>query len=487
MGETIQIGKTVAVIADVDVLVVGSGIAGSTAAVTAAREGARTLVVDRFGYPGGNMGPGMIAGAPNLELPDSMAAGMPGIPGEFIRRCESYTNAPLLNHYFRDAQVVSYVWLKMMEESGVRQMFNVYAADPILEGHVVKGLLVETKSGTQAIRARVVIDATGDADVVARAGAPVDDGHQYFSGGMYFAMANVDIETYDTHVAIEEPSPEDLRWAESLGEPIVSRLEYLGPLLPYYRAAWEAGDYKCMIEVDGLGTVFCDHGVFRSVSGVQYVADPLRIGRYGILGAMVGVCGTEKALSGDPAAMTMLEVACRTYVFDTAQFLIRRVPGFQRAYLHVIAPYFHARGGRSAVTECPVSADDVNGGRRFDDVVFVADQHTLPRRPDGRVTAAEVYGYKPTQTYDFPYRQFLPIGIEGLLVAGRAAIIQPPKMRTRWMVFLMGQAAGAAAALAVRTGETPRDLDVTGLQRLLHRKYQSPLGDEQRLQELKIV
>jgi len=172
---SVKVKKSVPVVSEVDVLVVGSGIAGLTAAVTAARQGARTMVIDRFGRPGGNMGPGLIAGAPNLELPESMAkTGLPGIPGELVRRCEKYCNTQLLNHYFRDSQVISYVWLKMMQESRVQLMFNTYAADPIMEDNKVIGLLVENKSGTQAIKAKVVIDATGDADVAFRAGAPVD-------------------------------------------------------------------------------------------------------------------------------------------------------------------------------------------------------------------------------------------------------------------------------------------------------------------------
>ena len=480
MTETVEFSKSVPVVADVDVLVVGAGIAGSTAAVTAARNGATTMVVDRFGYPGGNMGPGMIGGAPYLELPDSMAEGLAGIPGEFVRRCELHTNAPLLNHYFRDSQVISYVWLKMMEESGVRQLFNVYAGDPIMEGNKVTGLLVETKAGTQAIRAKVVIDATGDADVASRAGAPVDDGHQYFAAGVYWAMANVDVEAYDTRVALVEPDADDIRWGESAEAPVWG-FDYLRPLAPYLRAAWETGEYRYIKTVGDLGTITCNAGIFRSVSGWQYVKDPLRLGRYGILGALVGVDGTERALSGDSAVMTELEVAARMFIFETAQFLIRRVPGFEKAYLHIIAPYFHSRGGRSVVSEHPVTKDDAWNGRQFDDVVFVADdpEHRVERK--GEESRGELWAY------DFPYRQFLPKGVDGLLVAGRAAIIQPPCMRVRWMVFLMGQAAGAAAALAAKAEVTPRGLNVRELQKLLRVEHQAFLGDQARLEELGIA
>lgn len=476
MSDTVEIKKTVPVVAEVDVLVVGAGIGGATAAVAAAREGATTMVVDRFGYPGGNMGPGMCGGAPDLELPPVFRDGLPGVPGEFVRRCESYGNAPLLNHYFRDSQVIAYVWLKMMEESGVQFMLNTYAADPIMESKRVTGLVVENKSGSQAIRAKVTIDATGDADVATRAGAPTDGGKGLFSPGTYFAMANVDIDRFVTLVADCEPDPEDVRWVESIDERTAS-MKYLRPLFPYYRAAWEAGEYRFLQPIGDLGHALCDHGIFRSVSGVQYVKDPLRIGKYGILGAMVGVRRGENPTSGDTGVMTALEVGCRKFIFETAQFLCRRVPGFEQAYLHIIAPYFNCRGGRSFVSEYPMSQEDLTECRRHDDVVFQGITHGIHGGRDAPV------GYTG-DTYDFPYRQLIPAEIGGLLGAGRACIVQPPKQRIRWMMLLSGQAAGVAAALSARAGVTPLDLDVRTLQRVLSEKYGVPLGDEQRLQEL---
>jgi hypothetical protein len=134
------------------------------------------------------------------------------------------------------------------------------------------------------------------------------------------------------------------------------------------------------------------------------------------------------------------------------------------------APYFHARGGRSAVCEYNVTADDVNSGARHDDVAFL------------------VYGSEkekgPETGSDFPYRQFIPKDVDGLLTAGRSTIIQPPTMRTRWKVFMMGQVAGLAAALAARDGCSPREIDVKELQKILVTKYQTPLGPAERLREL---
>jgi len=511
MNTTIELKKSVPVVADVDVLVVGAGIAGSTAAVAAGRSGAKTMVVDRFGYPGGNMGPGMVGGAPNMEIPEALFDGgrLPGIPGEFVERCEKYCNAPLLAHYFRDSQVISYIWTQMMQEAGVQFMYNTYAGDPIMEGDRITGLFVENKNGAQAIQAKVVIDATGDADVATRAGAPTDGGKQLFHSGMYWAMANVDIDRYlsemyptwtppdpegfmdrsklpkDWNTVPFTPRPEDVRWAESIDKSIdkphpslvsMAKSWKIGPFIPYYRPAWDSGEYKFMQEIDGLGYVYADHGIFRAVAGIQYVPDPLIMGKYGIIGALVGVHRNENPTSGDTKVMTAIEVKVRNFIFETAQFLTRRIPGFEKAYLHIISPYFNSRGGRSAICDYPVTVEDAKQERQFDDVVF-RGAHRLRGLHPARY---ETY-------YDFPYRQLIPKDVDGLLAAGRACIVQPPVMRIRWMVLLMGQAAGVAAALIAKSGTTTREVDVKELQKLLYHKYHVPFGDKKRLQELGIV
>jgi hypothetical protein len=480
--EKISVRKSGPVIADVDVLVVGGGHSGCTAAVAAARTGARTMLIDRFGTPGGGMGPGLIGGAPNLELPEPwQQTGMPGIPGEFVRRCEEYTNAPLLSHYFRASQVISYVWLKMMEESGVRLLLNTWASDPIMEGSRVIGLTVENKSGTSAIRAKVVVDATGDADIAYRAGAPIDDGTGYSHPGLFFALGRVDLPEYFERVRNREPSADDLAWAEARFDEIYGGARHVGwlrSLVTYFRPAWESGEYRIVRKIDDLGVVTCDHGLFKSVSGVQEVNDPLPTGRYGLIGALTGVWGPKTILSGDAEVMTELEIGVRKYIFETAGFLRRHVPGFADSYLHIISPYFHARGGRSAISEHPVTREDVIANRYKEDVVFLGDD------PERRVQSGGEASRSRWAPYDFPYRQFLPRGVDGLLMVGRAAIVQPPVMRVRWMVFMMGQAAGVAGALAARDGVTPREIDTYELQRILHAKYHILLGDETRLQQL---
>ena len=468
--ETVQISKQIPVIADVDVLVAGGGIAGCTAAIAAARGGARTMLVDRFGLLGGNMGPGMMSGGvvhQALGYPYAMNGGLKGIPGEFLVRCEGYTGGQMGHQHLRDSAVGSYIWLRMMEEAKVRLLLNTYAADPLLEGDRVTGLTVENKSGSQAIRARVVVDATADADVAMRAGAPVGEGESYVHPGMTFTMAGVDLEEFLAWLHGEhEISDDDRAWAEDIftryfGSPV----RRLDPLIPLYRKAWEMGEYWIIKNIEDIAGVSMDHGIPHSPNEYFGPQD-------GLVSTQIGLRG-KGIRSGDQALMTRLEIGSRLYIFETAQFLRRYVPGFERSYLLVVSPYFGTRGGRGIVAQYATTVEDMREGRRFDDVVFVH------YGSDGAT--------KMEQGTDFPYRQLLPQKVEGLICAGISSILQPPSLRPRWKCLLMGQAAGVAAALAARDGVTPGAIDVKELQRTLVHRYDAPLGDRERLRELGLV
>lgn len=453
--------------ADVDVLVAGAGIAGCCAAVAAARDGARTMLVDRFGILGGNMGPGMMSGGVvhlALGYPQAMMGGLKGIPGEFLNRCEGYADGQVGHQHLRDSQVASYIWLKMMEENRVRLLLNTYVCDPLMEGDRVAGVVVESKSGTQAIRAKVVIDATADADVAARAGAPVSEGEDYAHPGMHFTIAGVDLDRFMTWLNGEHHiDPDDLAWAERIftrhfGSPVPR----LNPLIPYYKKAWEIGEYWIIKDIDGIASVSLDHGIPHSPNEYFGPQD-------GLVSTQIGLRG-KGIRSGNQALMTRLEAGSRQYIFETAQFLRRYIPGFDRSYLLVVSPYFHTRGGRGIISEYATTVEDTQAGRRFDDAIFVHyPEHRLARVEEG---------------VDFPYRQLLPQKVEGLLCAGLSAILQPPSMRNRWKCLLMGQAAGLAGAMASRNRVTPRNIDVRELQRTLVERYQTYLGDAERLQQL---
>jgi hypothetical protein len=188
--------------------------------------------------------------------------------------------------------------------------------------------------------------------------------------------------------------------------------------------------------------------------------------------------------------MNRLETESRLFIFETAQFARKYLPAFEDSYLHFTAPYFHARGGRSIECERNLNQKDVEEDRHKDDVVFVAMPYTPAYRvkPDWRIVkASDSWAFEPKKIFDYPYRQLLPQKVDGLLGTGRSVIIPPPVIRDRWMVMLSGQAAGAAAALSVKGGVTPRELDVKELQRLLVKEFEAPLGDDKRLKDLGIA
>lgn len=472
--ETVELTSRVPVAADVDVLVVGGGIAGCMAAVTAARNGADVMIVERFGYLGGNMGPGAFAGGVvHLALcqPDAMEEGLKGIPGEFLNRCGGFVSGQLGHDKIYDTQVVAYVWLKMMEECGVRLLLNTWACEPLMDGRRVTGLVVENRSGRQAIRARAVVDATGEADVAARAGAPTDEDQAYFHPGLWFAIGDVDRARYLEYAAANEPDETLLQWGRELFTQHEVRMfvEAWHPLLRAVKQAWDTGEYRVVKRIGNIASVTLDHGLFI---GRGHDAGTLSA-RPSIIESMVGFWGGKG--KGWPGAdvQTTLEVAARTYIFETVQFLRKHIPGFENAWLMTVSPYFHNRFGRSAVTEYVVRTEDMAEGRRHDDVVF----RTWP-------TGAGAKNFNPAG-FDYPYRQFLPEHTGGLLLAGRSSLAWPNGNRTRYKIMLMGQVAGLAAALAARDGKDPRDIDIRELQRILYHKYHVPMEqDAARLQAL---
>ena len=461
MSATVQIHKELPVTAEVDVLVAGAGPAGATAALAAARTGADVMLVDRFGYPGGNMGPGMFSGGVvhlTLDYPTAMMEGFSGIPGEIIDRAQGYSDGQLGDDYFRDHQCVAYVLFKMMQENNVRLMMNTYAADPLMDGRRVTGLIVENKSGSQAVKAKVVIDATADGDIAFRAGAPMHGGETYVHPGCYFAIGDVDGAKYEEWLNTVVVPEADEKWAQEMSTTLGgARIHPLRPFYSLYRKAWHHGEYRFIKHFPGVGNATVDHGFYKV--------------KHGIMGAQIGVRG-EKIFSGDQDLMNRIEEGCRVFLFETALFMRRHVPGFENSYLHVIAPYFHTRGGRSPHCEYVLTAEDFEKGARFDDVIF---------RTYGHESKVVVEG-----GYDFPYRQLLPKTVDGLIMAGKSAIIQPPPNRTRWKCFMMGQCAGVAAALAAQDGVAPKALDIRKLQRTLRHKFHTPMGEPDRLQSLGI-
>jgi len=470
---TVDLTCSIPVTAEADVLIVGGGIAGCVAAIAAARNGADVMIVERFGLLGGNMGPGAFGGGVvhlALCMPDAMHDGVRGIPGEFLNRCGGFVDGQLGHDKIYDTQVVAYVWLKMMEENGVRLMLNTVACEPLTTRNRVTGLVIENRSGRQAIRAKVVVDATGEADVAARAGVPTDEDKAYFQAGLWFAIGGVDKNRYFGFADATVPDDELVQWGRDLFTQFGVGMYVSGwrPLLGFIRQAWNAGEYRVVKRIGDIASVTLDHGLFLGTKTCVGTRSP----RPDIVESMVGLWGGRGKGWPDADVQTELEVGSRTYIFETVQFLRKHIPGFEDAWLMVVSPYLHNRWGRSAVCEYVVTGEDAVAGKRHDDVMFRA-------WPTGGTKEFDRSGF------DYPYRQFLPKKVRGLLMAGRSGLSHPNHNRTRYKVMLMGQVAGLAAALAARDNVSPKKIDVKELQRLLVHKYHIPMEeDPERLRDL---
>jgi len=470
------------VVRDVDVAVVGAGVSGLFAALGSAKQGARTLLIDRFGQLGGNMGPGGFIASTFGPEPGKThhVVDYPGVCREFVLRLEEKLIAPQRPSDLKTPQqhsdatpedfeypsfssAISWLALEMAEELGVEPMLSVYAGDPIVEDGVVRGLFVETKSGRLAVRSRVLIDATGDASLAERAGvevrhqsAPPEAGRKlhmwegwvrsdfptWNEGGIAVIVAGVDADRFEAfRTQPVELSNADARFREELGS--YHPGDWFPPaLIPILREAQETGRYQ----------------VRRELPDNFYVTV---FGRIRLLEGGLAQMVVEAGGGFDMGAwehVSRLDAALRRHAFETVAFYRECVPGFRRARVMWMSAHVGARAGAGIVGEYYLTFDDFANGARFDDVLF--RNYVCLRQGRGHPDGC-----------DMPYRMLLPREVDGLLVAARGASFErrghdsPP--RPRCSMMMLGEAAGRAAALAVAAAVQPRHLDIKQLQRTL--------------------
>ena len=386
-----------------DVIVVGGGPAGTAAAIASARSGAKTVLVEQFGYLGGTATASLMAcinGFRNQVEPDATQV-VRGIAEEIVLELKRlgglgrspypqkpYPTEPgrLEYSYAVDTEKLKFVALRMCVDAGVDLMFHTYFCDSIVEGGAVRGVIVENKSGRQALLARIAVDASGDGDVAARAGAPF------------------------WQVVHDE--------APRLNDALMYRIEF-GRKRPE-------------------GIFACDFGSNAVVWGPA-VAEPIN-----------GADGDE---------LSRAETDTRLRVLADFAAKQDKHPELADARVVETPPLLGVRQSRFIEGEYKLTAEDAIEGRRFDDVVAIS--------PCAIIHYYGYRRYLEHEGYDIPYRCLVPKKIDNLLVAGRCiSSHQQPYESHRAMVPIMaiGQAAGAAAALCWGDGVRPRDLDVRRLQ-----------------------
>lgn len=435
-----------------DVIVAGGGVAGVAAAVSSARLGAKTLLVERYGFLGG-LG---TAGLVNPFMSSHSATGEPLIGGFYAELCERMRNMGGMFGRAFDPEAMKFQTQEMLLEAGASLLLHSWVAGCVVDSNRLVGLRVLTKSGPREIMGSVIVDATGDADVAAMSGTPYELGSPQHgmtqAMTLMFTIGGVQIEK-SLRYAME--NPDQMRFPKPRTDDDIARL--------LKNAVGVAGFYKEVDEAREKGEFPLPQDMVFFIAMPtpgQVVVNTTHIG---------GVDGTR---SED---LTDAEIEGRRQTIALINFFRKYVPGFEDSYLIQTATQIGVRETRRIVGEYVFSADDVVSARKFPDAImrsaYPVDIHSptgkgYAREDDNKPSAAP----PPGDWYEVPYRCLVPLKIENLLVAGRCiSATHEGQAAVRIMpnCMALGEAAGTAAALSVKDGVSPRRLDAAILRERL--------------------
>lgn len=450
--------KKVPVAAEADVVVCGGGPGGFAAAIAAARHGAKTLLIERYGFLGGLATAGLVAPILGHTASRSHTPIVEGILREIADRMHAINGCPTWEEALQewgirfDAEALKIVLDEMCVEAGVQLMLHSYIADAVAEDGTIKAVLVENKSGRQAVLGRIFIDGTGDGDVAYRAGAPTTHGRPFdnrpMAMGSFFHLAGFDPLSEERRKELVELVREEM----SKG-----RFRFYNP------------------NFLNVNTYHRDHS---SPNMTRFGGNP-----------------------DDVKDLTAAELSTRAEVWKLVRYLQQNVPEFRNCYVQQTSAQIGPRESRQIVGPYVLSGEDVRSGAKFPDAIargswwidihcprgetypahlcvvecakgeecpFWVSEHT-------RMLAREQLYPPEGDWYEIPYRSLLSVGIRNLLSSGRCISATPEGVagsRVMGTCIAIGQAAGTAAALATSAGVFPGDLDAQVLRETLRRDGQ---------------
>jgi hypothetical protein len=450
----VEPARTLPELAAADVVVVGGGPAGFVAALAAAREGADVLLVEASATLGGNLNlPGLaILAARDWEGRSVVA----GLLETFIGELEAVGGAvghhPCPKHLSVapvDPEMARWVSLRMCLDAGVRVLLHTSLAGAVVVDGAVAAIVVESKSGRGAIRGTSFVAASGDADLVHRAGGAYvkgDDAGMMQPMTLTFRLGGVDLESLVEHLV---KTPGDLN---PIGRPA---------LRPFPADHLRHHAHWIVTGLAESATRARMSGDFPEDLAYVNVGTLPRRGQVGVNAARVFAAdGT------DVWDLTRGEAEGRRKVMQLVRFFVRHVPGFAAADLLDMAPRIGVRETRRIVGRASLTGDDVSAARAHDDAIaqgiYPIDIHSQDATPSEYVLLE--------RPYTVPYGALVPERLGGVLVAGRTIScdrIALGSIRVMSHCMAIGEAAGCAAALAVAGGVPPSRVDVGRLQSTL--------------------
>ncbi len=428
--------REIPVVAETEVLVLGGGPAGIAAATAAARTGARTMLLERYGFLGGMGTAAMVTNFCGLHasINGSVQQIVHGVADDILERLARLdglrephivTSADGLKTGAQAYDTAAYKVATddLLLSAGVDVRFHTFAVDAVTTDGRIDAVVIETKSGRAAITAEMFIDCSGDADLAAWAGAPFEKGGA--DGFMAYPTMMFRIADVDNDLAMAEGAPN---------------------LKALIAEANASGKY----------TLPRKAGIIRpQTHDSEWRANLTQISRDG-----APVDGS------DWDDLSYAEVEGRRQAVEYFKFLKDMVPGFSKSYMLETAAQIGIRETRRIVGPYQLTGEDVLSCRDFDDTIgcsgWPLETHVLG---DVEWKFLSGRGY-----HQIPFSTTLPTGVDNLLVAGRCASTTQDgqaSLRVSGPCFAMGQAAGTAAAMARQSGEAPARLDVSALQRRL--------------------
>jgi hypothetical protein len=423
--------KQIPVVDEVDVLVVGGGMTGVAAALSAARMGAKVLVVEQFNCLGGVATSGWHNHLSQYNAWGNSERVVGGIAYELgerlVREGWATTDGSCVDF---NVEGLKLLLDRMMAEAGVHVLYYTFFCDTLVEDGRAIGVVVQNKAGRQAVLAHQVIDTTGDADVAARAGVPFQMGRKEDGlcqpTTLMFALEGVDW-------------PRVAEW----------RTDY------QMQAAWHQAQEAGIME-----------GWQDQIMGWWHTD---------VLPTQVGVNMTHmiRIDATDADDLTRATIEGRRQAHHLASVFNQVVPGMEQAYLIATAPALGLRESRRIEGEVTLTEDDMMARRAWHDTIGFGSFYIDIHNPAGPGMSEQTYRPEPGFRYQIPYRIMVPKTVDHLLVAGRCVSVTHVALgsiRVMFTCMVMGEAAGAAAVLSLHEEVPPRDLAPEVLRTQLRRQ-----------------
>lgn len=389
-----------------EVLVVGSGPAGVAAAVAAARNGANTMLIEQCATLGGVSTTGLMShwtGSVDSRLYREILQRSAQLnEGEYHNRVDKYI----------DPEKLKYLYLTMLQEAGVKVQLYTFASDVIMEGECLKGVITESKSGREAIFAKVVVDATGDGDVAARTGASF-------------------------HLGREE---------DGRMQPVTLMFKVAG--VDYSRAVFP-GSFETLVNTQ--------KGELQALAR-EHISQPaghVLLYRSTLPGIVTCNMTNATGIDGTRAEdLTRAEFLCRGQMWEILDYLRNYVPGYENCYIISSGSFMGVRETRHFQGMYTLTQEDILAARSFPDWVvrnahFNFDVHNISG--SGLDPTGSQAKFTQEKGYDIPYGCLVPERVDGLLLTGRnisGTHMAHSNYRVMPICAALGEAAGTAAALA---------------------------------------